>query len=181
LFEAPIGSALSTRVKSFDCSLHRKNNSAASIASYMIVRDPRDIDEADWRRLWSGYNSFYKARIPEAVTNSTWQRMLNPKSAIFGRLAIAETSVVGFTLSVLHEGTWTVDPICYLEDLFVDENYRGRGFGKLLVQDLVTLAKSRGWSRLYWHTQTANPARSLYDEFVAADDFVRYRLILSDH
>ena len=26
----------------------------------------------------------------------------------------------GFTLSVLHAGTWTTQPICYLEDLFVD-------------------------------------------------------------
>ena len=83
----------------------------------------------------------------------------------------------GFSVSILHDGTWTTAPICYLEDLFVDPEYRGRGFGRLLIQDLVDRAKSRGWSRLYWHTQAANPARHLYDEYVAADDFVRYRVV----
>ena len=145
-----------------------------------FARDPHDSDEPDWRRLWSGYNSFYKARIPEAVTNFTWQRILDPKSAIFDRLAIFETAVVGFTVSVLHEGTWTSSPICYLEDLFVDQNYRGHGLGRLLLEDLVELAKAWGWSRLYWHTQAKNPARSLYDKFGDADDFMRYKLIFND-
>ena len=143
-----------------------------------FVRDPHASDEPDWRRLWSGYNSFYKARIPEAVTNFTWQRILDPKSAIFGRLAIFETAVVGFTISVLHEGTWTSSPTADPEDLFVDQNYRGRGLGRLLVQDLEPWPNARGWSRLYWHTQMTNPARDLYDKFVRADDFVRYRLFL---
>jgi GNAT superfamily N-acetyltransferase len=142
-----------------------------------IVRDPVAPDEGPWRRLWSGYTAFYKSQIPAAVTTATWQRMLDPRSAMFGRLAVVDGVVVGFSVSILHDSTWTTAPICYLEDLFVDPEYRGRGFGRLLIQDLVDRAKSRGWSRLYWHTQAANPARHLYDEYVAADDFVRYRVI----
>jgi ribosomal protein S18 acetylase RimI-like enzyme len=50
--------------------------------------------------------------------------------------------------------------------------------GEALIRDLVTTAKSKGWSRLYWHTRTSNTAaRSVYDRFTLADDFVRYRLI----
>jgi GNAT superfamily N-acetyltransferase len=142
-----------------------------------IVRDPTASDEGPWRRLWSGYAAFYKSQIPAAVTTATWQRMLDPRSAIFGRVAVVDATVVGFSASILHDGTWTTAPICYLEDLFVDPEYRGHGFGRLLIQDLVDRAKSQGWSRLYWHTQAANPARHLYDEYVAADDFVRYRVI----
>jgi ribosomal protein S18 acetylase RimI-like enzyme len=79
---------------------------------------------------------------------------------------------------VLHSGTWTVDPVCYLEDLFVDPEHRGRGIGEALIRDLVATAKSKGWSRLYWHTRNSNAAaRSVYDRFTLADDFVRYRLI----
>ena len=145
-----------------------------------IVRDPQDLDEPAWRRLWSGYNAFYGTQISEVVTAFTWKRMLDPTSAIFGRVAVVQTAIVGFSVSVLHEGTWTIAPICYLEDLFVDQNYRNRGVGRLLVEDLVDLAKARGWSRLYWHTQAKNRARSLYDKFAVADDFVRYRLIFND-
>ena len=145
-----------------------------------IVRDPQDLDEPAWRRLWSGYNAFYGTQISEVVTAFTWKRMLDPTSAIFGRVAVVQTAIVGFSVSVLHEGTWTIAPICYLEDLFVDQNYRNRGVGRLLVEDLVDLAKARGWSRLYWHTQAKNRARSVYDKFAVADDFVRYRLIFND-
>jgi ribosomal protein S18 acetylase RimI-like enzyme len=84
----------------------------------------------------------------------------------------------GFSVCVLHSGTWTTDPICYLEDLFVAPDQRGRGIGEALIRDLVTTAKSKGWSRLYWHTRSSNAAaRSVYDRFTLADDFVRYRLI----
>jgi GNAT superfamily N-acetyltransferase len=141
------------------------------------IRDPVAADEDAWRRLWSDYNTFYETRVLETVTARTWERMLNPTSAIFGRLAIINTAVVGFSVSVLHDGTWTVAPVCYLEDLFVDPQYRGRGCGRFLIQDLVDRTKSQGWSRLYWHTRSDNPARRLYDEFVSADDFVRYRLV----
>jgi len=146
-----------------------------------IVRDPAASDEGPWRRLWSGYNAFYKSQIPEAVTAATWRRMLDRRSAIFGRMAVVDAAVVGFSVSVLHESTWTATPICYLEDLFVDPDYRRHGLGRLLIKDLVDRAKSQGWSRLYWHTQKANSARNLYDEFGAADDFVRYRLLFDDH
>jgi len=81
---------------------------------------------------------------------------------------------------VVHQGSWTLDPICYLEDLFVAPKARGNGIGSALVADLLARAKERGWSRLYWHTQQGNaPARRLYDEFAVADDFVRYRLTLT--
>jgi hypothetical protein len=35
--------------------------------------------------------------------------------------------VIGFAMCVLHEGTWSTAPICYLEDLFVDAAERGAG------------------------------------------------------
>ena len=52
--------------------------------------------------------------------------MLDPVSAIFGRLAVFETAIVGFTVNVVHDSTWTAAPVCYLEDLFVDPNYRNQ-------------------------------------------------------
>jgi GNAT superfamily N-acetyltransferase len=141
----------------------------------IIVRDPAAADETAWRELWSRYNAFYETSIAETVTAQTWQRMLDPASPIFGRLAVAEGVVAGFSVGVIHEATWAIAPVCYLEDLFVAPKFRRRGCGRLLIQDMVDRAKANGWSRLYWHTRVNNPARRLYDEFAAADDFVRYR------
>jgi GNAT superfamily N-acetyltransferase len=144
----------------------------------MIIRDPSSKDEAAWRGLWSAYNAFYDAAVPEVVTQATWRRILDPHSAIFARLAENHGDIIGFTVSVLHEGTWTTEPICYLEDLFVEPSSRRQGVGRILIQDLVDRARVRRWSRLYWHTRAGNPARALYDQFATADDFVRYRLML---
>jgi GNAT superfamily N-acetyltransferase len=148
-------------------------------ATPALIRDPNADDEAHWRDLWAQYVAFYEAEVSEAVTAGTWRRLLNPGSGMFGRLAEWQGTVFGFTVSVLHPGSWTLAPICYLEDLFVAPQARGHKLGRALIDDLVDRAKQRGWSRLYWHTRAGNePARRLYDQFVTADDFVRYRLLL---
>jgi GNAT superfamily N-acetyltransferase len=148
--------------------------------SRLIVRDPRPEDEPDWRRLWAGYVAFYEAQVGEEVTNGTWRRLLTNSGDLFGRIAEWDGTMVGFTVCAVHAGSWTLQPICYLEDLFVDPEARGKGIGAALIEDLVTLGRERGWSRLYWHTRDSNgTARRLYDKFAQADDFVRYRLFLS--
>jgi GNAT superfamily N-acetyltransferase len=146
--------------------------------SAIVIREPVALDEQTWRHLWSGYNAFYEVNVSDAVTARTWQRILDPNSPIFCRFATIDNLAVGFSISVLHEGTWTETPVCYLEDLFVEPQFRRKGVGRLLIQDLVDRARSKNWSRIYWHTRASNPARRLYDEFVQADDFVRYRLLL---
>jgi hypothetical protein len=40
--------------------------------------------------------------------------------AIIDVLPGCSDSVMGFAMCILHEGTWSTAPICYLEDLFVD-------------------------------------------------------------
>jgi GNAT superfamily N-acetyltransferase len=153
---------------------------AEASATAPLIRDPTRHDEAVWRRLWNGYVAFYEAKVSDEVTAGTWARLLDSRTGMIGRLAELDGAVVGFTASVLHPGSWTLEPICYLEDLFVDPAARGHGIGKALIDDLVGLGRERGWSRLYWHTQASNQtARRLYDRYVVADDFVRYRLFLT--
>jgi GNAT superfamily N-acetyltransferase len=145
----------------------------------VVIRNTQAADEASWRRLWAGYCEFYRSVVPPEVTDATWRRILDPGSPIFGRVAEDNGAVVGFANCVMHEGTWASRPICYLEDLFVDPGVRGQGVGRLLIQDLIALGKSRGWEYLYWHTQAGNAtARRLYDRLAAVDDFVKYRVLL---
>lgn len=144
----------------------------------MLIRDALPSDEPAWRQLWAGYLAFYKTDLPEEVTAKTWERLIRRQDGVFCRIAETSGAPCGFSLSVLHAGTWVTSPICYLEDLFVAPEARGRGIGEALIRDLVGQAKAKGWSRLYWHTNASNSAaRSVYDRFTLADDFVRYRLV----
>lgn len=144
----------------------------------VVIDDAQPGDEAEWRRLWAGYNAFYEANVAPQITARTWQRILDPACPMLGRVARRDGRLAGFAISILHEGTWVAAPVCYLEDLFVDPDCRGLGIGRSLIADLVRLGKDKGWSCLYWHTRQDNPARRLYDTFVQADDFVRYRMDL---
>jgi GNAT superfamily N-acetyltransferase len=150
----------------------------SDIGEALLIADAQPQDEAAWRRLWAGYNAFYETEVGVDITARTWARILDPSVPMIGRIARRGGEPVGFSISILHEGTWVSAPVCYLEDLFVDPACRGGGIGRALIADLVRLGKERGWSRLYWHTRQDNPARRLYDSFVAADDFVRYRMDL---
>ena len=146
----------------------------------MILRDLKPEDEAAWRSLWLGYLAFYEQALAEDVTQATWRRLLDPALSLDGRVAEGSRGVLlGFCHYVLHEGSWTTAPICYLEDLFVRPQSRGCGTGRAMIEDILMLARSRGWSRVYWHTDGRNTtARRLYDGFVPADGFVRYRIFL---
>lgn len=145
----------------------------------MHIRALRCSDEVSWRALWAAYIAFQGGKVPPHVTDHTWVRLTAPQPALIGRVAEMDGAVCGFSISLLHEGTWSVAPYCYLEDLFVTESRRGQGIGRALIDDLIALGKRNGWQRLYWHTRGSNAvARKLYDRFTPADGDVRYRLEL---
>ncbi len=146
----------------------------------LAVREMRKDDEAAWLKLWAAYNAFYASDVPDEVTAATLARLLDPATSLVGRVATHSEEVVGFSASILHPSTWTIAPSCYLEDLFVAPDARGIGAGRALIQDLVEQGRTRGWSRLSWHTRSDNrAARRLYDSFARADNFVRYRISLT--
>ena len=72
-------------------------------------------------------------------------------------IAEEETKPVGFALYFFNFSTFLGRPGLYLEDLFVDPAYRGKGYGKALFIELSRIAKSKNcgrmeWSVLKWNT-----------------------------
>ncbi|PPJ48128.1 N-acetyltransferase [Rhizobium sp. KAs_5_22] len=144
------------------------------------IRYAEPADEVAWRRLWKGYLTFYKVDLPEEITNRTWARILDPSSRVAMRVALVGDQMAGFAIHHFHDSTWALTPDCYLEDLYLDEKFRGRGLGRALIDDLIALAMQKGWSRLYWHTNHDNAtARKLYDTYAKEDGHVRYRMALA--
>jgi GNAT superfamily N-acetyltransferase len=143
------------------------------------LRDATLGDETAFRSLWDAYLAFYKVDLAPEVTAATWARLMDPASPVKARLAVLDGSVMGFAIHLHHPSTWVATEDCYLEDLFVAPEARGQGLGRALIDDLIALARARGWSRLYWHTNEANTrARALYDQYIASDGHIRYRMTL---
>jgi GNAT superfamily N-acetyltransferase len=140
------------------------------------IRPAQLQDERQWRALWHGYNVFYNASsISEEITHATWQRILDPQSAIKCIVAHEQEILLGFINYVIHPRTWSVEDCCYMEDLFVAEIARGKGVARALCSKLKTICSQKGLSRIYWNTSESNQvARTFYDQIAIKDDFIRY-------
>jgi GNAT superfamily N-acetyltransferase len=141
----------------------------------LLVRSVRGTDVQAWLALWHGYCAELGGEVSEATTEGVWQRILAPCLLACN----TRCEAVGFANYVLHPRTWTLQPVCYLEDLFVAPEMRGHGVGLILIQGPVLLGKQHDWRHVYWHTRKNNhAARNLYDRLATRTDFVRYDIQL---
>ncbi|MBP0973191.1 MAG: GNAT family N-acetyltransferase [Oscillospiraceae bacterium] len=64
--------------------------------------------------------------------------------------AAADGQEIGFALYFYNFSTFLGRAGLYLEDLYVRPEYRGKGFGKALLQHLAHIACERGCGRMEW-------------------------------
>ena len=109
------------------------------------IRPLRATDEADWRRLWTGYLEFYKTSVPEAVYASTFARLLGDDARDFNCLvAEVDGKMVGLTHYLSHRHAWKIEEVIYLQDLYVDPAVRGTGAGRALIEAVYAVADAAG-------------------------------------
>lgn len=94
-------------------------------------------------------------------------------------LAMEGDTAVGIALYFYNFSTFLGRAGIYLEDLFVKEEYRGKGYGKALLKELARIAVSQGCGRLEWCCLDWNqPSIDFYLSLGARpmDDWKQYRL-----
>ena len=93
--------------------------------------------------------------------------------------AMEKGKEVGFALFFHNFSTFLGRAGIYLEDLYVKEAYRGRGYGKGLLRELARIAVERGCGRLEWCCLDWNkPSIDFYKSLGAEplDEWTIYRL-----
>jgi GNAT superfamily N-acetyltransferase len=80
-------------------------------------------------------------------------------------VAEADNKVVGFALYYIRYSTWKGQRM-YLEDILVNEPWRGKGIGKLLFDQLLEEAKEKNLKGMVWQVLEWNePAINFYKKY----------------
>lgn len=86
----------------------------------------------------------------------------------FAHVAVVDARIVGVALWFLSFNFWMVQPILYLEDLFVDAEARGSGAGEALMRALAAEAIARDCAWVDWQVLTENTGgQRFYDRLGA--------------
>ena len=143
----------------------------------ITIRPLRAVDEADWRRLWTGYLEFYETSVPEQVYRTTFARLLSGEPNEFrGLVAERGGRLVGLTHYLFHRHCWRVENVIYLQDLYVEPDARGSGAGRALIEAVYAAGDAAGCPTVYWLTQDFNAtARQLYDRVATLTPFIKYQ------
>ena len=98
---------------------------------------------------------------------------------VFCDLVEVDGEIAGMAIWFLNYSTWQGKHGIYLEDLFVKPEFRGRGYGKALLQHLAQICNERGYGRFQWWVLDWNsPAIEFYRSLgaVAMDEWTVYRV-----
>ncbi|GAA4390147.1 GNAT family N-acetyltransferase [Actinomadura sp. NPDC048032] len=115
----------------------------------------------------------------KATEDQLRDRLFGDDPKVFAHVAEHDGRVVGFAVWFLSFSTWNGTHGIYLEDLYVEPEYRGHGYGKALLTELARVADDRGYGRVEWSVLDWNePAIGFYKALGARpqDEWTVYRL-----
>ncbi|SDR65746.1 GNAT family N-acetyltransferase [Agrococcus carbonis] len=121
-------------------------------------------------------------REPDAVENTEERltaMLFGDEAKVFAHVVERDGEIVGIAIWFLTYSTWTGEHGIWLEDLYVDEPHRGRGYGLALMAALAAECVERGYRRFEWTVLDWNePSIGFYRAIGAAplDEWTTQRL-----
>ncbi len=142
----------------------------------VVVRALERGDKADWAKLWKAYLAFYETSRPEEIFDAYFERLLGDDAQDYnGLVAEVNGKTVGLTHYLFHRHGWSIENVCYLQDLYAAPEARGLGVGRALIEAVYSAADAAGAPSVYWLTQDFNKeARLLYDRIGVKTPFIKY-------
>lgn len=107
-------------------------------------------------------------RAPQEVTVTLEhfaESGFGPQPVWWAFVAEEEGVILGFALYYIRYSTWKGQRM-YLEDILVTENARGKGIGKLLMDQLIIEAREKNLAAIVWQVLEWNePAIRFYKKY----------------
>ena len=127
----------------------------------MINIEP--IKESDFEELLSLFLEFATfEKLPDKMVNSVKQ-MQEEQAYFHGFIARSENKeIVGYATYFFAYYTWTGKSM-YMDDLYVRQDFRGKGIGTKLIEAIISYAKEQNCNGLRWQVSEWNkPAIEFY-------------------
>ena len=125
--------------------------------------------------------AFYE-KAPDAVKSTEENlrvALFGEEPKVFAHVAEDGGQIVGIAIWFLNYSTWMGTHGIYLEDLYVDPEFRGKGYGIALLKSLAKICVERGYSRLQWWVLDWNePSINFYKSLgaVPMDEWTVFRV-----
>ena len=130
----------------------------------------------DFVHALAEYEKMSDQVVADEATLREWIFEKGKAEVIF---AVVDGKEVGFALFCYNFSTFLGKAGIWLEDLFVLPEYRGKGYGKAILQKLASIAVERGCGRLEWYCLDWNkPSIDFYTGHgaVGLTEWTTYRL-----
>ena len=142
-----------------------------------MIREIQLKDKEQWGKLYKDYANFYKVEMNDKILQTVWSWLHNKNHEIEGLVYEIEGSIVSFAHYRRMPSPLRGKDIGFLDDLFVDPNYRGQKIGEKMLNKLKKISKSKGWNLIRWITRNDNlKAKSLYDRVSEKTNWDLYEL-----
>lgn len=115
----------------------------------------------------------------EATEKELLETIFVDNARVFCDVVDVDGEIAGMAIWFLNYSTWQGKHGIYLEDLFIKPEFRGKGYGKALLQHLAKVCDERGYGRFQWWVLDWNsPAIEFYKSLgaVAMDEWTVYRV-----
>jgi len=105
----------------------------------------------------------------EATPESLRAQLLEDQPPFACIVGEVDGGIVGMALYFQSYSTWRGVPGIYLEDLYVQPDHRGHGYGGALLAKLAAIAVERGFARVDWQVLDWNTPSIEFYESVGAE------------
>ena len=142
-----------------------------------MIRKLELKDKENWSKLYNGYADFYKVPMNKGTLDTLWGWIQDVTHDVNGICFELEGNIVGIahyrTMPRPIKGQY----IGFLDDLFVEPEFRGKKIAQKLINHLKSLSKANNWDGIRWITHSSNKtAKVLYDKIANNTGFELYEL-----
>jgi GNAT superfamily N-acetyltransferase len=134
-------------------------------------------DKNQWEKLYRGYADFYKVEMNDKILQTLWNWLHDKNHEVDGIVYEVDDEIVAFAHYRRMPSPLRGQNIGFLDDIFVEPEYRGKKIGEKLINKIKEISKSKGWNLVRWITRDDNiRAKSLYSRVSVKTNWDVYEL-----